>query len=105
VLYKNDIFLQSLNGVSESLFLPLYIRGLKIQRSDAVINDERTLELVQKLNLDASQFTRAQVSDEVQLSTSCVTASLTELHSNILTSIRIRSGYISAAGWTRDSNA
>ena len=59
---------QDLSGVSESLLLPLYIRALETQRPDALLKDERAVELINKLHLDETQFTQAQVGEEVQVS-------------------------------------
>ncbi len=59
---------QNLSEVAKSLLLPLYIRAQESQRSDALLKDERAVELVQKLNLDPSQFEHAQLAEEVQVS-------------------------------------
>jgi O-methyltransferase involved in polyketide biosynthesis len=59
---------QRLSGVSESLLLPLYIRGLETHRSEAILRDELAVALIRKLKIDASSFSQAQVSEEVQVS-------------------------------------
>lgn len=59
---------RDLSGVSESLLLPLYIRALETQRPNALLKDDRAVELINKLNLDKAQFSQAQVSEEVQVS-------------------------------------
>jgi O-methyltransferase involved in polyketide biosynthesis len=63
-----DPDMQELSEVSESLLLPLYIRSLETDRPDAILRDSRAVELVSKLGINASKFTQAQVSDEVQVS-------------------------------------
>jgi O-methyltransferase involved in polyketide biosynthesis len=57
-----------LSGVSKSLLLPLYIRALETNRPDAILRDNRAVELVQKLGINASSITQAKVSEEVQIS-------------------------------------
>ncbi len=59
---------QHLSEVSESLLLPLYIRALETNRPDAILRDQRSVELVQQLGINASSFTQAEVSEEVQVS-------------------------------------
>ena len=59
---------QKLKGVPESLLLPLYIRAVETQRPDALIKDEDALALVRTLELDEAYFSKAQVSEEVQIS-------------------------------------
>ena len=57
-----------MRGVSKSLLLPLYIRAIETNRPEAILKDERAVELVQRLGITASSFTQAQVSEEVQVS-------------------------------------
>jgi O-methyltransferase involved in polyketide biosynthesis len=59
---------QKLRGVPESLLLPLCIRAVETQRPDALIKDEDALALVRTLELDEAYFSKAQVSEEVQIS-------------------------------------
>ena len=59
---------QRLQGIPESLLLPLYIRALETQRPEALIKDEDALALVRMLQLDGAYFSKAQVSEEVQVS-------------------------------------
>jgi O-methyltransferase involved in polyketide biosynthesis len=68
MLNKNQTIRQNLSGVSDSLFLPLYIRAHESQRPDAILRDEWAVEVVQKLKLDAAHFEHAQLSEEVQVS-------------------------------------
>ncbi len=58
----------TLSGVSESLLLPLYIRAIELQRPDALLVDKQAMVLVKKLKLDTSNFSKAEVSEEVQVS-------------------------------------
>ncbi len=64
----SNIANRELTEVSASLLLPLYIRAQETQRPDAILRDARSVEIVQKLKLNASHFSQAQVSDEVQVS-------------------------------------
>ena len=57
-----------LSSVYESLLLPLYIRAQETARPDAILKDDWAVELIGKLNLEGTQFTQAQVSEEVQVS-------------------------------------
>jgi O-methyltransferase involved in polyketide biosynthesis len=68
VMDVSNIGDQGLSGVSASLLLPLYIRAQETQRDDAILRDTRSVDIVQKLKLNASHFTQAQVSEEVQVS-------------------------------------
>ena len=63
-----DIANNDLSGVAESLLLPLYIRALETSRPNAILKDERAVELIKKLNFSLSTFTQAQVSEEVKVS-------------------------------------
>jgi O-methyltransferase involved in polyketide biosynthesis len=68
MINKSNVANHDLSRVSESLLLPLYIRAQESQRPDAILKDKRAFELVQKLKLDASQFSHAEVGEEVQVS-------------------------------------
>ncbi len=57
-----------LSSASESLLLPLYIRAQETARPNALLKDEWAVKLVHKLTIDGTQFTQAQVSEEVQVS-------------------------------------
>jgi len=41
----SEIKSQTLSGVAETLLIPLYIRAMESQRPDALIKDERAIEL------------------------------------------------------------
>jgi methyltransferase (TIGR00027 family) len=42
----------NLDGVAETLLIPLYIRAMEAQRPDALIKDEKAVELVKQLSSD-----------------------------------------------------
>jgi O-methyltransferase involved in polyketide biosynthesis len=42
--------LEVLSDVSETLLIPLYIRAMETQRPDALIKDEKAVELVARLS-------------------------------------------------------
>jgi methyltransferase (TIGR00027 family) len=48
--------MSKLTGVSETLLMTLYCRSLETQRSDAIIRDEKAVELVKKIDYDFSKF-------------------------------------------------
>jgi O-methyltransferase involved in polyketide biosynthesis len=45
-----------LDGVSETLLITLYTRALESQRPDALIRDEKAVEIVKKMNIDFSRL-------------------------------------------------
>ncbi|HVN54533.1 MAG TPA: class I SAM-dependent methyltransferase [Anaerolineaceae bacterium] len=53
-----------LNGVAETLLIPLYVRAIESQRPDALIHDPRAVELVKRIHYDFKQV-RMQSHDEV----------------------------------------
>ena len=54
----------SLDGVAETLLIPLYTRALESQRPDALLKDEKAVELVKRINYDFSRI-RLHGHDEV----------------------------------------
>jgi O-methyltransferase involved in polyketide biosynthesis len=56
--------LQSLEGVSKTLLIPLYVKARESQRPNAMIKDDRAVLLVNQIECDFSQF-RMQEHDEV----------------------------------------
>ena len=54
----------SLEGVSETLLMTLYVRARETQRPDAMIRDEKAVEMVNQLETDFSRY-RMQRHDEV----------------------------------------
>ena len=55
---------QTLNGVAETLLLPLYIRAIESQRPDALIKDDQAVALVKQMNYDSSWITKMRVDEE-----------------------------------------
>jgi len=45
---------QILSGVPETLLIPLYYRAMETQRPDAMIKDEKAVELIKRLSADGS---------------------------------------------------
>ena len=52
---------QILSGVSETLLLPLYNRAIESQRPDAIIKDEKAVELVTQMGLDFSRVKQVRM--------------------------------------------
>jgi len=50
--------IQDLNGVAETLIIPLYFRAVESQRPDALVKDEKAVELVKQLDYDFSKLKR-----------------------------------------------
>jgi O-methyltransferase involved in polyketide biosynthesis len=55
-----------LDGVSETLLIPLYTRAQESQRPDAMIQDEKAVEIVNRMNVDFSHL-KLQGHDQVAL--------------------------------------
>jgi O-methyltransferase involved in polyketide biosynthesis len=58
---------QSLEGVSETLLLTLYLRAHESQRPDAMIKDDRAVALVKQIEYDFSQFKMTRHDEIAQL--------------------------------------
>src|SRR5512138_3249963 len=56
--------LQSLEGVSETLLMTLYVRARESQRPDAMIHDDKAVEMVNRIAGDFSRL-RMQRHDEI----------------------------------------
>ncbi len=52
---------QDLSGVPETLLIPLYSRAMESQRPDAIIKDEKAVELVTKMGLDFSRVKQVRM--------------------------------------------
>jgi methyltransferase (TIGR00027 family) len=59
--------LQSLESVSETLLVTLYIRAIESQRPDALIKDEKALELVTRMSYDFNRIRLLHLSEENKL--------------------------------------
>jgi O-methyltransferase involved in polyketide biosynthesis len=57
---------QSLEGVSETLLIPLYTRALEAQRPDAMLKDEKAVAIVQQIDYDFDHI-RLHGHDELAL--------------------------------------
>jgi O-methyltransferase involved in polyketide biosynthesis len=58
--------LQTLQGVSETLLIPLYIRARESQRPDGLISDEQAVRMVSQIEYDFSHL-KLQRHDEIAL--------------------------------------
>jgi len=58
---------QDLNGVSETLLLPLYFRAVESQRPDALLKDEVAVALIQGMSFDFARIKRAKHDEESQV--------------------------------------
>jgi len=56
----------TLNGVSETLFIPLYNRAMESQRPDAMIKDEKAMALVKQMSLDFSRVKQIKMNALLQ---------------------------------------
>jgi len=59
--------LQNLDGVAETLLITLYIRALESQRPDALLIDEKALDLVNRKDYDFSRFTKFKMDEADKL--------------------------------------
>ena len=53
----------TLRGVPETLLIPLYFRAIESMRSDALIRDERAVELVNRISYDFGQVRKIRMSE------------------------------------------
>ena len=60
----SEIADQNLDGVAETLLLPLYVRAMESQRSDALIKDDIAVALIHRLNPDSSWITKMRVDED-----------------------------------------
>lgn len=58
---KRKISASHLHGVSETLLLALYHRGIESQRRRSIIRDEKAIELVASIDYDFSKFGKSHV--------------------------------------------
>jgi O-methyltransferase involved in polyketide biosynthesis len=56
-----------LSGVTETLLLPLYNRAMESQRPDAMIRDEKAVELVTQMRLDFSPVRQLRITELLKL--------------------------------------
>ena len=62
----SEKIIQSLEGVSETLLMTLYARARELQRPDAMIHDDKAVDMVNKIAGDFSRF-RMQKHDEISV--------------------------------------
>ena len=58
---------QDLSGVAETLLITLYLRAMESQRPDALIKDEKAVELVTRLSYDFDRVRRIPLSEANKL--------------------------------------
>jgi O-methyltransferase involved in polyketide biosynthesis len=58
-----ETYRQDLSGVPERLLITLYLRAMETQRPEAVIKDEKAVELVTRLSYDFSQIRLLHLSE------------------------------------------
>jgi len=60
----SEITNHNLDGVAETLLLPLYIRALESQRPDALIKDDKAVALIEQMHPDSSWMAKMRVDEE-----------------------------------------
>lgn len=50
------VSIEPLSGVSETLVIPVYARALETERPDGIIRDQKSVEVVRRLDYDFSKF-------------------------------------------------
>jgi methyltransferase (TIGR00027 family) len=63
----SEKFPPSLSNVAETLLIPLCIRAIETQRSDALLRDEKAVALVQQMDYDPSRIL-TKIDEEVRVS-------------------------------------
>jgi O-methyltransferase involved in polyketide biosynthesis len=56
----------NLNGIAETLLIPLYVRAVESQRPDAMIKDDKAVAMVKQMDCDFSRL-KLQGHDEIAL--------------------------------------
>jgi len=73
-----------LSGISETLLIPLYFRALESQRADAIIKDEKAVELVRRLDYDFSQLKHIRMNEGNKVARFMLTRELDRYTRNFL---------------------
>ncbi len=60
----SEITDHNLSGVAETLLLPLYVRAMESQRPDALIKDDKAVQLIMDLNPDSSWIAKMRVDED-----------------------------------------
>jgi len=58
---------KDLSGLAETLLIPLYVRAMESMRADALIKDEKAVELVAQRSLPFSRVKRIPLGEANQL--------------------------------------
>ena len=64
MIYFNSLFIlitvekmkQTLNGIPETLLIPLWARAVEIKHSNPIINDHKAIEMMEQINYDFNKF-------------------------------------------------
>jgi O-methyltransferase involved in polyketide biosynthesis len=68
---NSELNITSLKGVSETLLTTLYLRSLETQRTDGIIQDNHSVEIVKRINYNFvanySQFTQALIAIRTEI--------------------------------------
>ena len=59
--------IHNLDGVAETLLITLYIRALESQRPDALLKDEKAVELVHQMSYDFARFNKIKMDEDDKL--------------------------------------
>ncbi len=59
---------QSLGGVAETLFMPLYVRAMESERPDALIKDDRAVALIRQTKYDSTWIKQMMVDEDDRVS-------------------------------------
>jgi O-methyltransferase involved in polyketide biosynthesis len=59
----NEVSNQNLDGVAETLLIPLYHRAVESQRPDAIMRDEKAAALVKQMNYDFSKVRKIRTTE------------------------------------------
>jgi len=62
-----DITMQDLSGVAETLLIPLYVRAIESQRSDALLKDMKAVALVTQRDSDFSRIKQIKMDEDDQV--------------------------------------
>jgi len=76
----SEIVNLNLSGVSETLLVTLYLRAMETQRPDALIKDEKAVELVTRMGHDFDRIRQIPMKEVNKVVPLCATGNSTVTH-------------------------
>jgi methyltransferase (TIGR00027 family) len=67
ILEMSEMLAENLNGVAETMLIPLYIRAIESKRSDALIKDDKAVALVEQMGTTLSRIKNIKMDENDRL--------------------------------------